>query len=263
MKSKPVLLFVVMIAATAPGAISARRPQASASVPVHGYEVVRSYPHDPSAYTQGLLWHKGFLYESAGKYQRSSLRKIQLETGKVIQQVAVAPEFFAEGLALLNGKLFQLTWREHTAFAYDLESFKRTGELSYPWEGWGLTTDGKSLIASDGSNQIRFVDPATFAVQRTIRVFADNDPSHPLREINELEYVNGEIYANVWQSDFIIRIAPATGKLLGVINLTGILPGKSPDETDSVLNGIAYDSDHQRLFITGKLWPRLFEIKIR
>lgn len=254
------LFAVLLLFAAVPPAIAIF--QDSGSVPIWKYEVVHSYLHDSSSYTQGLVWHEGFLYESAGQYGRSSLRKVDLETGKVLLSVPVAADYFAEGLALLDGRLYQLTWQENTGFVYDLNTFKRTGEFRYAGEGWGLTTDGKSLILSDGTNVIRFLDPSTFKVRRSIAVFNENNPSRPLREINELEYVKGEIYANVWQTDSIVRIDPNTGKLLGVIDMTGILPGKRPDEVNAVLNGIAYDSERDRLFVTGKLWPKLFEIKV-
>jgi len=235
----------------------------SAGLPVWTYEIVNTYPHDSASYTQGLVWHDGALYESAGQYGHSSLRKVDLETGKVLKRTEVPEDYFAEGLALLKGKLYQLTWKEHKGFIYDLNTFHKTGEFTYSGEGWGLTDDGTSLILSDGSNQIRFLDPQTFKVERAINVFEDNDTSRPLREINELEYVRGEIYANVWQTDEIIRIDPKNGRLLGVIDLTGILPGKRVDEVDDVLNGIAFDAQHQRLFVTGKRWPKLFEIRLK
>ena len=235
----------------------------SAGLPVWTYEIVNTYPHDTSAYTQGLVWHDGALYESAGQYGRSNLRKVELETGRVLRRTDVPADYFAEGLALLNGKLYQLTWKENNGFIYDLNTFNKTGEFTYGGEGWGLAEDGKSLILSDGSNQIRFLDPQTFRVERAINVFENNDTSRPLRDINELEYVRGEIYANVWQTDQIIRIDPKNGRLLGVIDMTGILPGKRVDEADDVLNGIAFDAQHQRLFVTGKRWPKLFEIRLK
>lgn len=250
---------------TPPAAESKKNAPATTpgGLPIWTYEIVNTYPHDTSAYTQGLVWHDGFLYESAGQYGRSSLRKVELETGKVLKRTEVPAEYFAEGLALLKGRLFQLTWQEHKGFVYDLNTFNKTGEFTYEGEGWGLTQDGKSLILSDGSNQLRFLDPQTFRVERAINVFEDNDSSRPLREINELEYIRGEIYANVWQTDKIIRIDPKTGKLLGVIDMSGILPGKRADEVDDVLNGIAFDERNQRLFVTGKRWPKLFEIRLK
>lgn len=235
----------------------------SAGLPIWTYEIVNTYPHDSSSYTQGLVWHDGALYESAGQYGRSNLRKVDLETGRVLKRTEVPADYFAEGLALLKGRLYQLTWKENKGFIYDLNTFNKTGEFTYGGEGWGLAEDGKSLILSDGSNQIRFLDPQTFKVERAINVFEDNDTSRPLREINELEYVRGEIYANVWQTDQIIRIDPKNGRLLGVIDMTGILPGKRVDEVDDVLNGIAFDAQHQRLFVTGKRWPKLFEIRLK
>ena len=223
------------------------------------YTVVNTYPHDHAAFTQGLLYLNGFLYESTGQYGQSSLRKVELKTGKVLQQVPVSGEFFAEGLALLNGKLYQLTWQSKTGFIYDLDTFKQTGQFFYQTEGWGLTTDGKSLILSDGSDQIRFIDPATFTVQRTINVRENNQP---VANLNELEFIKGEIYANIWQTDRIVRIDPKTGQVLRDYDLSGLLPDQDRVNAD-VLNGIAYDPDGDHLYVTGKYWPKLFEIKLK
>ncbi|MFN0123967.1 MAG: glutaminyl-peptide cyclotransferase [Blastocatellia bacterium] len=227
------------------------------------YEVVREYPHDATSYTQGLIFHEGVFYESAGQYGRSSLRRVEVETGKVLKRTPVPEQFFAEGMTMLGGKLFQLTWQENKCFVYDLATFNKLAEMTYAGEGWGLTHDGKSLILSDGSHRIRFINPANFQVERTISVYEDNDTTRPLREINELEYVRGEIYANIWQQDVIARIDPQNGRLLGWIDMRGILPGKRDDEADAVLNGIAYDEKGQRLFVTGKLWPKLYEIRLK
>jgi glutamine cyclotransferase len=243
-------------------------PAASASptqgqpqrLPVLTYEVVNTFPHDPNSFTQGLVYRDGSLYESAGEYGKSSLRKVELQTGRVVQQTAVPPKYFAEGLALLNGKLYQLTWQEHTGFVYDAGTFQKLDEFYVDGDGWGLTTDGESLILSDGTNQIRFLDPATFRVRRTISVLFNN---RPLTELNELEYVKGEIYANVWHTDRIARIDPKSGALLGWVDLSGLLPAAERSSREAVLNGIAYDESGGRLFVTGKLWPKLFEIKLK
>lgn len=229
-------------------------------VPVYTYEVVNTFPHDPEAYTQGLVYYEGVLYESTGQYGASSLRRVELQTGRVLQRVAVPREYFAEGLALFQGRLFQLTWQAQKGFIYDLQSFRQTGEFRYTGEGWGLTHDGESLIMSDGSQQIRFLDPATFQVRRIISV---NDQGRPIQRLNELEYIRGEIYANIWQTDRIVRIDPATGRILGWIDLTGLLPAQDRRREVDVLNGIAYDEANDRLFVTGKLWPKLFEIRLR
>jgi len=230
-----------------------------AAAPTSGYRVVNVYPHDREAFTQGLLFYSGFLYESTGLYGRSSLRKVELTTGKVLQRVNISDRFFAEGLALLDGRLYQLTWQNGTGFVYDLDTFKPAGQFSYPFEGWGLTTDGKGLILSDGSSQIRFIEATNFTVQRMINV---TENGGPVTNLNELEYIKGEIYANVWQTDRIVRIDPATGKVLNDYDLTGLLPLADRTPETDVLNGIAYDPAGDHLYITGKLWPKLFEIKL-
>jgi glutaminyl-peptide cyclotransferase len=243
-------------------------PTTLASTPVESnaeptsytYEIVNTYPHDPQAFTQGLVFADGIFYESTGLNGESSLRKVEVTTGKVIKKVTVPAQYFAEGLALFQGQLFQLTWQDHKGFIYDHNSFAPQGEFQYTGEGWGLTNDGKSLILSDGTDQIRFLDPANFKEQRSITVKAQKEP---IDEINELEYVKGEIFANVWQENVILRIDPANGKVKGTIDLRGILkPEDRHGETD-VLNGIAYDAEKDRLFITGKKWPKLFEIKLK
>lgn len=233
-------------------------PPPAATAPVATATVIRSFPHDTSAFTQGLLWHDGTLYESTGRNGLSTLRQVQLETGKVLKQVKVPEQFFAEGLALFNGKLYQLTWQAQSGFIYDLADFRETGTFQYTGEGWGLTTDGKSLILSDGSSELRWLDPATFREQRNVTVM---DGSEYINELNELEWVKGEVWANVWHKNQIARIDPQTGKVKGWIDLTGILT-PPPADPEAVLNGIAYDEADNRLFVTGKLWPALFEISV-
>lgn len=222
------------------------------------YEVVNSYPHDSAAFTQGLIYHQGFLYESTGLNGRSSLRRVDLATGQVLKNVAVDSIHFAEGLALFNNRLYQLTWQTQTAFVYDLDSFAPLKTFSYSGEGWGLANAGQSLIMSNGSNQIRFLDPETFQVQRTISV-TEND--RPVNMLNELEFIKGEIFANIWLTDRIARIDPTSGRVTGWINLAGLLSSEERNRAD-VLNGIAYDETGDRLFVTGKLWPKLFQIKL-
>lgn len=229
------------------------------SVPVDGYRVVRTYAHDRNAFTQGLVYLDGVLYESTGLNGRSSLRSVELATGKVLQSRPVAAEYFAEGLAFLDNKLFQLTWQNGLAFVYDRMSFRPITTLKYPGEGWGLATDGKHLILSDGTATLRFLDPATF---REIKRITVTDRGRPVTQLNELEWVKGEIYANVWQTDRLVRIAPATGKVTGWIDLSGLLTEAERYSGVDVLNGIAYDAKGDRLFVTGKLWPKLFEIKL-
>ena len=224
-----------------------------------GYRVVHSYPHDAKAFTQGLVFADGHLYESTGLVGHSSLRMVDLETGRVLQELPVPQPYFAEGLTTLGSTLFQLTWQSHVAFTYDRFSFRQLDTAKYTGEGWGLTTDGKALILSDGTAQLRFLDPQTFRELRRVTV---KDHGRPVIQLNELEMVKGEIYANVWYSDRIARISPATGKVLGWIDLAGLLPENERTDPQAVLNGIAYDAEHDRLFVTGKLWPRLFEIKL-
>jgi glutamine cyclotransferase len=232
----------------------------AAAVPVYGYEVVNTFPHDAQAFTQGLIFQDGVLVESTGLERRSTLRRVELQTGKVIQKVDVQGYYFAEGMTLFNGKIYQLTWKGEKGFVYDPKTFDKTGEFKYTGEGWGLTHDADSLILSDGSDQIRFIDPNTDQVKRTIKV---TDAGRPVEEINELEYVRGEIYANVWHDNRVARIDPRDGHVTGWIDLSGLLkPGDVTDE-EAVLNGIAYDEQGDRLFVTGKLWPKLFEIKLR
>lgn len=225
-----------------------------------GYQIVHAYPHDPKAFTQGLVYVDGHLYESTGLNGRSSLRMVDLQTGRILQHHELAAEYFGEGLTNWGSSLVQLTWKAGTAFVYDRFSFALQRTLHYPGEGWGLTQDGKSLIMSDGSPVLRFFDPRTFREIRRLSVVDEN--GQPVLDLNELEYVRGEIYANVWHTDRIARISPRTGKVLGWIDLSGLIDKSQLSDTDAVLNGIAYDSRFDRLFVTGKLWPRLFEIKV-
>ena len=224
-----------------------------------GYRVVNSYPHDRNAFTQGLVYVDGHLYESTGRDGHSSLRMVDLTTGRVLQDAPLEQKYFAEGLTDWGSTLVQLTWLSHVGFVYDRFSFRLLHTFKYNYEGWGLTQDGKNLIESDGSSTLRFLDPKTFKVVRHINV---TDSGKAVQELNELEYIHGEIYANVWHTDRIARISPSTGKVLGWIDLTGLLPPDQHPGPEGVLNGIAYDAAHDRLFVTGKLWPLLFEIKI-
>lgn len=228
-------------------------------VPIYGYEVVHTWPHDPNAFTQGLVFHDGKLLESTGQESRSSLRRVELETGKVLQKVDVPPPYFAEGITLLNGRIYQLTWQHQLGFIYDAGTFEKIGKFSYQGEGWGLTNDGQSLILSDGSNRLRFLNPDNFQLRKALAIV---DGSAPVMEINELEYVQGEIYANIWHADRIARIDPQSGRVVGWIDLTGLLPRGEVHDEEAVLNGLAYDETSSRLFVTGKLWPKLFEIRV-
>jgi len=224
-----------------------------------GYRVVHTYPHDPQAFTQGLIYLDGRLYESTGLKGRSTLRMVDLKTGRVLQQVDVPDQYFAEGLAPWGSTLIQLTWQAHIAFVYDRFSFRLLRTLHYDGEGWGLTEDGKHLIMSDGTATLRFFDPTTF---REVGHIVVKDRGTPVTQLNELEYVRGQIYSNVWHSNRIARISPATGQVLGWIDLSGLLQPGEVTDPEAVLNGIAYDAAHNRLFVTGKLWPKLFEIKV-
>jgi glutamine cyclotransferase len=226
----------------------------------YSYEVVNEFPHDRNAFTQGLVFLNGAFLESTGLYGQSSLREVELKTGRVLRRKAVPAQYFAEGLAVLGGNLYQLTWRAGKAFVYDLKTFGLEKELSYQGEGWGLTTDGRALIMSDGTSQIRFLDPDTFKVKRTIKALVQGQP---LNNLNELEWVKGEIFANIWQTDYVARINPATGRVAGMIDFTGLLDARNRDANTDVLNGIAYDSGADRLFVTGKCWPKLFEVRLK
>ena len=226
----------------------------------YGYQIVNIWPHDSNAFTQGLILVDGKLLESTGQEGSSSLRSVELETGKVLKKVDVPPPYFAEGIAMLNGKVYQLTWQHSVGFIYDLQTLERAGQFDYQGEGWGLTTDGQSLIISDGSNKLKFLDPASFRVTKTISVV---DGAQPVNQLNELEFVKGEIYANVWHSDRVAVIDPQTGRVKAWIDLTGLMPEGELLDEEAVLNGIAYDQANDKFYVTGKLWPRLFEIKVK
>jgi len=232
---------------------------ASRPASMDGYVVVHTYPHDASAFTQGLLYLDGHLYEGTGLNGQSSIRMVDLQSGVVLQRYDLPGEYFGEGLTDWGSTLVELTWRAHKGLVYDRFSFRLLRTFTYKGEGWGLTHDSKSLIMSDGSAYLRFLDPRTFQVERRIQV---TDHGKPVEQLNELEYVRGEIYANVWMSDRIARISPADGHVIAWINLAGILPLVERRDDNAVLNGIAYDARDNRLFVTGKLWPKLFEIKV-
>ncbi|WP_375290760.1 glutaminyl-peptide cyclotransferase [Qipengyuania sp.] len=249
--------------APAPAPSSAPTPAAPApqapAVEIYDARIVASYPHDPKAFTQGLLWHEGTLYESTGREGQSDVRQTDLQTGKVIRRQPIPADQFGEGLALLRGTLFSLTWKDgaiHRWRLKDLAPLK--SHTGYPYEGWGLTTLGDALVASDGSSNLRVLDPKTLAVRRTIPVTYSGKP---LTMLNELETVDGLIFANVWMTGFVVGIDPATGAVRRVIDLRD-LPKPTSAERDAVLNGIAWDAKARRLFVTGKLWDRLYEIEL-
>jgi len=225
---------------------------------VAGFKVVAVYPHDPNAFTQGLAIAGGQLYEGTGLYGQSTIRKVDLATGRVEKQRSINATYFGEGIAILDGHLYELTWQHGVGLVYDLATFTQQRTFQYTGEGWGLTQDGKQLILSDGSAKLRFLDPETFAVVREIEV---RDHGQPVTKLNELEYIDGEIWSNVWYDDRIARISPTTGEVLGWIDLAALYP-KSARSSEAVLNGIAYDAAAKRLFVTGKNWPQLYEIEI-
>lgn len=240
------------------------------AVPVYTYEIVNTYRHDQNAFTQGLFFHNGFLYEGTGGTGESNLRKVELETGKVVQQHDLGDESFGEGATLLNGKIYQLTWQEETAYVYDAETLKPLQQFRYQGDGWGLTNDGRNLYMTDGTHVVRVLDPETFRAARMISVFRED--GKPLMNINELEWVKGELWGNIWHSEqpsvlgkpnHIARIDPQTGKILGWIDLDGISPEDVKRSSENTLNGIAYDAASDRIFVTGKNWRKLFEIKVK
>lgn len=257
-------IFVAVMAASAACNIGnsnttedGEEPVMEPPAPTVAVQQVRSYPHDSTAFTQGLVWRNGRLYESTGRYGESSLRRVELETGRVIEKVDLAATYFAEGLAALGDTLYQLTWKEGVAFKYDANTMRPAGQVTYTGEAWGLTSDGRRLIVSDGSSYLTFIDPATFQVDTTLRV---TNGGQPVDQLNELEWVRGEVWANVWHTQEIVRIDPATGRVKGKLDLTAIIPPVTDPE--GVLNGTAYDEQSNRLLVTGKLWPRLYEISI-
>lgn len=258
------LLVLVALPHAGCGKRAAPSESVPASVPGgvanYTYEVTHTWPHDDRAFTQGLVFHNGSLIESTGINGMSSLREVEWQSGKVLKMISVPAQYFAEGLAIIGDRAYQLTWRNHKGFIYNVDTFQLLGDFSYTGEGWGLTTDGQLLILSDGTSRIRFLDPKTFAVVRTIDV---RNGDKPVDQLNELEYIRGEIFANVWQTDQMVRIDPASGKVVGVINFAGLLPAAERGPNTDVLNGIAYDPDNDRLIVTGKFWPKLFEVRLK
>jgi len=253
-----VLISLLLTSAgRAPGQASLKN--ARGHVPEYTFEIVRQFPHDSSAFTQGLVYSGGYFYEGTGLRGQSSVRQVRIETGEVLKRVDLPPEFFGEGITVLGSEIIQLTWQSHTGFRYRLRDFKLFGKFSYPGEGWGLTTDGRDLFMSDGTPEIRVLGPGTFREKRRIRV---HDGGKPVSELNELEFVEGEIYANVWHTDRIARISPQTGAVVGWIDLAGLLSPVYRLGPEAVLNGIAYDPRGKRLFVTGKLWPVVVEIRV-
>jgi glutamine cyclotransferase len=244
---------------TAPAVTNSTHPATPYPVPVATYRIVNTYPHDRSAFTQGLVFADDFLYEGTGLRGHSSLRKVDLKTGNILRVRRLPAQFFGEGITIYGNRVIQLTWRSRVGFVYDRETFQLLDTFTYPTEGWGITHDGRSLIMSDGTSTLYFLDPQTFQEVNRLEVHTRDGP---VSRLNELEYVQGEIYANVWQTDRIAKISPESGEVIGWIDLEGLLRPEDRDRRVDVLNGIAYDVKNDRLFVTGKLWPKLFEIKL-
>ena len=252
--------FLILATALAAAACGPAAPADNGPIPEYGYQVVHVYPHDPLAFTEGLFYRNGYLYESTGLEGQSSARKVRLETGEVVQKHEVPEQYFGEGIIAWKGKLVQLTWQTQVGFVYDLNTFETRSEFHYPGEGWSMTEDGKRIIMDDGTPQLRFWDPDTLREIGRLTVTANGEP---VTNLNELEWVKGEIYANIWMTDRIARIDPKTGKVVGWIDCAGLLdPSDRVEGQTDVLNGIAYDAEHDRLFVTGKRWPKLFEIRL-
>jgi glutaminyl-peptide cyclotransferase len=257
---------------------SSKVSSSDSKLPIYTYQIVNTFKHDSKAFTQGLVFHKGFLYESTGENGSSSIRKVELETGKVLQKTDLEKKYFGEGMTILDGKAYQITWRDKTGFVYDLETLSVEKQVKYLGEGWGLTNNGKNLIMSDGTHVLKLIDPETFDVVKSIPVLRDNGT--PLYLLNELEFVKDEIWANIWHSEetetgttqgllpnvgkpnLIARINAESGKVLGWIDLSGISPEDNADDSENTLNGIAYDAENDRIFVTGKRWKKLFEIRL-
>ena len=265
LKARFVLILALSVAglqcnAGANSGSSTTNTSTNAPVARISYEVVHAYPHDTGAFTQGLIFVDGKLYEGTGQAGRSSLREVDLQSGRVVKKVDVPEPFFGEGITLLNGKIYQLTWEHGIGFIYNAQTLEKTGQFTYAGEGWGITNDGRSLIMSDGTNRLKFLNPDSFSVTKTIAV---TDGSTSVAQLNELEFVNGEIYANIWHDQRIVTIDPQNGRVTGWIDLNGLLPPGAVQDEEAVLNGIAFDQAGNRLFVTGKLWPQLFEIKLK
>ncbi len=256
LKPRWLIAAIVLAGAAAIGVWAQNRPPAGPTL--WTADVVNTFPHDPAAFTQGLLVHEGRLYESTGQYGHSSIRRVDLQSGRVEQMTPLNFRHFGEGMTILGDRIYQLTWKSQTALVYDLESFELLETKRYAGEGWGLTDDGESLIVSDGTATLRYYDPESFELQRTLEV---RDRGRPVSLLNELEYIDGEIWANIWYEDRLVRLSSDTGEVLAWVDLSRLVP-RMQRSRDDVLNGIAYDADADRLFVTGKNWPQLFEITL-
>jgi glutamine cyclotransferase len=257
----PAITAVLLLAAMLFAAQGSSRFVEADAIPVLGYQIINVYPHSSLAFTQGLVYDEGVLYEGTGLYGRSSLLRVDLETGRVLVQTRLESTLFGEGVAIWKDRIIQLTWQSGLGLVYGKENLTGIGNFSYQTEGWGLTSDNKSLIMSDGTDILHILDPESFVEKGRILVTANGTP---LKGLNELEYIKGQIYANVWPTNGIVIISPESGEVKCKINLQGILQeGDTQGSKVDVLNGIAYDAKEDRLFVTGKLWPKLFEIKLR
>lgn len=243
-----------------PAPTATPEPSPTPSGPIaYTYEVIATYPHDADAWTQGLVIDDGVLFEGTGRWGEANVREVALETGTILRSVPLDSQYYGEGITVLGDRIFQLTWQEGTGFVYDRNTFEQLQTFTYPTEGWGITNDGQRLIVSDGTSTLYFWDPETLTEIGRLQV---SDPNGPVNRLNELEYIDGEIWANIWLEDRIARISPETGEVLGWIDMTGLLDTSNLEQPADVLNGIAFDQATGRLFVTGKLWPSLFEIKV-
>lgn len=260
---KAMILFIFMVITALTCLQTSAQEIETGEIPVYTYRIINIYPHDSTAFTQGLVYYNGFLYESTGLWGQSSLRKVDLTTGKVLQVYHLPKVYFGEGITLWHDKIIQLTWKSNTGWIYNYQTFEKLANFSYPTEGWGITHDGQKLIMSDGTDKLYFLEPTTLKKMGHLQVHAQGKP---IVNLNEMEYIEGEIFANIWKSNYIARISPQTGQVLGWIDLTGLIDKiklVSGSRPKNVLNGIAYDDQKKRLFVTGKLWPKLFEIEIQ
>lgn len=256
----PLAASAVLLAQSLQAQAPKNVPPVTSKAPRYGYTVVASFPHDPKAFTQGLEYFGGFLYEGTGMKGRSAVRQVELETGKVVREERLHPQYFGEGITISQGKVFQLTWKDRTGFVYDAKTLRFIRNFSYFGDGWGLTHDTAGLIMSDGTSTLRFLELTRFQEQRRVTV---TDAAVPIDRLNELEWVRGEIWANVWETDYIVRISPKDGRVVGWIDLKGLQGPGVKLEAGAVLNGIAFDAQKNRIFVTGKLWPRVFEIQVK
>jgi glutaminyl-peptide cyclotransferase len=256
------IYFLLIRSESGPPANSANanRPPANAPARLDAYEIVNSYPHDPEAFLQGLVWYDNGFYEGTGLERHSTLRRVEFPSGKVVKSVSLAPDLFGEGVALVGDRLVQLTWKAQRGFVYDRDSFKLLREFHYGTEGWGITYDGKNLVMSDGTSTLTYLDPESFQPVRRLNVTWNGKAQD---QLNELEYIEGEIWANVWQENYILRIDPETGRVKSYLDMKNLFPPQLRTGNEDVLNGIAYDSQTKRIFVSGKLWPRIFEIRLK